>query len=121
MAATAVARASWAVSERYGHGMNADRGQDLRAPAGDFEKIVAQLLAGVPRQGRALVAIDGVGASGKSTFAAHLAHRIDTRPVTVLHVDDLFNPTVVRHARGRQSAEVHRPRMIRARAASPAP
>jgi uridine kinase len=75
------------------------------APAGDFEKIVARLLTGVPRRGRALVAIDGVGASGKSTFAAHLTHRIGTRPVTVLHVDDFFNPAVIRHARGRQSAE----------------
>ncbi|HEY8717960.1 hypothetical protein [Pengzhenrongella sp.] len=75
------------------------------APAGDCEEIVARLLAGVPRQGRTLVAIDGVETSGKSTLSAHLANRIETRPVTVLHVDDFLNPAVIRHDRGRQSAD----------------
>lgn len=51
------------------------------------------------------MAIDGVGASGKSTFAANLARQVDARHVVVLHVDDFFNPSVVRHARGRLSPE----------------
>ncbi|HEY8718949.1 uridine kinase [Pengzhenrongella sp.] len=79
--------------------MNADRGHSTPAPAGGFEEIVAQLLAGVPRQGRTLVAIDGVRASGKSTFAAQRAHRIDTRPLIRLARDDFFNPAAIRHAR----------------------
>ncbi|WP_421735297.1 uridine kinase [Cellulomonas sp.] len=54
---------------------------------------------------RALCAIDGVGGSGKTTFAARLAQRIDSRPVVVLHADDFFHPSAVRHARGRYSPE----------------
>ncbi|SOC50380.1 uridine kinase [Blastococcus aggregatus] len=72
---------------------------------GDFPAIVDGVLAAAPADRRALVAIDGVGGSGKTTFAAELARRITTRPVLVLHVDDFFNPAEVRHARGRHSAE----------------
>ena len=71
----------------------------------DFDLIVEQVLAGVPTGRRALVGIDGVGASGKSRFADLLARRVDARPVLVLHLDDFFNPLEVRHARGRHSAE----------------
>ncbi|WP_051516102.1 hypothetical protein [Candidatus Blastococcus massiliensis] len=71
---------------------------------GDFQTIVDGVLAAAPHR-RALVAIDGVGGSGKSTFAEDLARRIRTRPVLVLHVDDFFNPSEVRHARGRHSSE----------------
>ncbi len=63
------------------------------------------MLAAAPPGRRALVGIDGVGASGKSTFAEELARRIGTRPVLVLHLDDFFNPSDVRHARGRHSPE----------------
>src|SRR5471030_1843176 len=67
--------------------------------------IVARTLRAVAPQRRALVAIDGVGASGKSTFATRLAQAVDTRPVVVLHVDDFFNPSRIRHAKGRYSPE----------------
>ena len=72
---------------------------------GDFDAIVGRVLAGVPRQSRAVVAIDGVGGSGKSIFAERLARRGDGRPVIVLHVDDFFNPSAIRRARGRHSPE----------------
>lgn len=71
----------------------------------DFQAIVDAVLAAAPADRRALVAIDGVGASGKSTFAEELARRVHSRPVLVLHVDDFFNPSEVRHARGRHSSE----------------
>lgn len=70
-----------------------------------LDAVVDRLLAAVPSEGRALVAIDGVGASGKTTFTARLARRIRTRPVVVLHADDYFHPSAIRHARGRHSAE----------------
>ncbi len=68
---------------------------------GDFDVIVGRVLAGVARQSRALVAIDGVGGSGKSTFAGKLAQRIDERPVVVLHVDSprISDAAAVRAAR----------------------
>jgi uridine kinase len=52
-----------------------------------------------------LVAVDGVGASGKTTFAAALAKSITSRPVVVVHVDDFFYPAEIRHRMGRQSPE----------------
>ena len=52
-----------------------------------------------------VVAVDGIGASGKSTFAAGLAERAQPRQVVLLHADDFFNPAHVRHARGRLSPE----------------
>ena len=70
-----------------------------------LDAIVAALLAAVPGEGRVLVAVDGVGASGKTTFAARLAEQVRARPVIVLHADDFFRPSALRHARGRQSAE----------------
>jgi uridine kinase len=70
-----------------------------------MDAIVAALLGAVPGEGRVLVAVDGVGASGKTTFAARLADRLRPRPVIVLHVDDFFRPSADRHARGRHSAE----------------
>jgi uridine kinase len=66
---------------------------------------VARIISAVAPQRRALVAIDGVGASGKTTFAARLAEAVDARPVVVLHVDDFFNPSRIRHAKGRYSSE----------------
>jgi uridine kinase len=72
---------------------------------GDFQAIVDGVLAAAPARRRSLVAIDGVGGSGKSTFADEVARRIRARPVLVLHADDFFNPSEVRHARGRHSSE----------------
>lgn len=70
-----------------------------------MDAVVARLLAAVPDDRRVLVAIDGVGASGKTTFAARLADRLRPRPVVVVHVDEFFHPPQVRHARGRRSPE----------------
>jgi uridine kinase len=72
---------------------------------GDFPAIVSGLLAAVPADRRALVAIDGVGGSGKTTFADALAAAVGPRPVIVLHADDFFQPAEIRHARGRHSPE----------------
>jgi len=72
---------------------------------GDFPTILERVLAAAPAHRRALVAIDGVGGSGKSTFADSLAAHIFSRPVLVLRADDFFNPSEVRHARGRHSSE----------------
>lgn len=72
---------------------------------GDFRAIADGVLAAAPADRRALVAIDGVGGSGKTTFADELARRITARPVLVLHVDDFFHASEVRHARGRHSSE----------------
>jgi len=68
------------------------------------DAVVDGLLAALPEH-RVLVAIDGPGASGKTTFAARLAQRTRPRPVIVLHADDFFQPAPVRHARGRRSPE----------------
>ncbi len=66
--------------------------------------VVARVLE-VTGRGRIVVAVDGVGASGKTTFAARLAELARPRPVVVLHADDFFHPAQVRHARGRHSPE----------------
>ncbi|MFS0698869.1 uridine kinase [Cellulomonas sp. 179-A 4D5 NHS] len=70
-----------------------------------LDEVVRRLRAAVPDRGRALVAVDGIGGSGKSTFAAALAQRVDDRPVLVLHADDFLHPSATRHARGRLSPE----------------
>ena len=69
------------------------------------DEVVRRLGAAVPGRGRALVAVDGIGGSGKSTFAAALARRVVDRPVLVLHADDFLHPSATRHARGRLSPE----------------
>lgn len=67
---------------------------------------IAQLIHdSVPSERRALVAIDGVDGSGKSTFARALARLVENRPVVIIHVDDFLNPASIRHRRGRASPE----------------
>ncbi|MBO0899178.1 uridine kinase [Cellulomonas sp. zg-ZUI222] len=73
--------------------------------AGDLDLVVARMLDALPRGRRALVAVDGIGAAGKTTLTARLAARVPDRPVVVLHADDFFHPSAVRHARGRMSPE----------------
>jgi uridine kinase len=73
--------------------------------SGDLDEVVDRLTRGAPRGKQARVAVDGVGASGKTRFASALAERTAGRPVVVLHADDFFNPPSVRHARGRNSPE----------------
>ncbi|QHT55981.1 uridine kinase [Cellulomonas sp. H30R-01] len=67
--------------------------------------MLGRLLAEAPADRRAVVAVDGPGASGKSTVTALLAARVTGRPVIVLHADDFLHPPHVRHARGRHSPE----------------
>lgn len=86
-------------------GQDEPAGADGSAGGGGLDAVVAHLRAAVPVHRRALVAVDGVGASGKSTVTAELARRLGGRPVVVLHADDFFHPSSVRHARGRLSPE----------------
>lgn len=69
----------------------------------DVFREIAARVAGCAELDRVLIAIDGVDGSGKTTFAAELANRIDSRPVVVLHADDFLNPSEMRHVRGRRS------------------
>lgn len=71
----------------------------------EIERIADLVTEHVPSQHRVLVGIDGVDASGNSTFAAALARSISSRPVVVVHLDDFLNPSSVRHRRGRHSPE----------------
>ena len=72
---------------------------------GDFDAIVGAMLDRTAAGSRVLIGIDGIGASGKSTFAAAVARSVPDRPVLLLHLDDFFSPTRIRHRRGRHSAE----------------
>ncbi len=66
-----------------------------------MDVIVKRVLDNVPDQHRALIGIDGVDASGKSTFAAALARGVSGRPVELVHLYDFLNPSTIRHRRGR--------------------
>jgi uridine kinase len=71
---------------------------------------VADVLGGLAtaRHGhRLLVAVDGVDASGKTTFAEWLAEtlRLCGRSAQVIHADDFMHVSSVRHRRGRNSPE----------------
>ena len=70
---------------------------------GVFATIVAR--TPVPPDRAALVAVDGVDGSGKTTFAARLAAAYEDRPVVVVHEDDFLNPRRVRYRLGRDSPE----------------
>jgi uridine kinase len=70
----------------------------------DFGALVeATPSSGVP----ALVAVDGVDASGKTTFAAGLAGAFAERQraVEIVHLDDFLNPRSTRYQLGRTSPE----------------
>lgn len=70
--------------------------------------LAARLAADLPRGRRALVGVDGVDGSGKTTFSAALAPALAAaagRPVLLIHLDDFLNPSAVRHRRGRRSPE----------------
>lgn len=72
---------------------------------GDFVDGLAETILGELPPVRALVAIDGIGASGKTTLLAELARSITARPTVVVHAADFFNSAEVRRARGRYSPE----------------
>ncbi len=57
--------------------------------------------------GPALIAVDGVDGSGKTTFAAGLAAALQDagRPALVVHEDDYLAPRAVRYRLGRHSPE----------------
>jgi uridine kinase len=61
-------------------------------------------VAGLTRDRRQLVAVDGVDGAGKSTFANALAQAVQ-RPTVRASVDDFHNPQAVRYRRGRESPE----------------
>lgn len=64
----------------------------------------ATLVAGLPRDRRVIVAVDGVDGAGKTTFADALAGLVD-RPAVRASADDFLNPSAVRYRRGRESPE----------------
>lgn len=68
---------------------------------------VAGHIARSQRRHRLLVAVDGVDASGKTTFATRLAEalRLHRRSALVIHADDFMHVRSVRHRRGRNSPE----------------
>ena len=53
------------------------------------------------------VAVDGITAAGKTTFADHLADQVRShgRPALRVSMDGFHNPRAVRHRRGRASAD----------------
>ena len=55
----------------------------------------------------AVVAVDGVDGSGKTTFASGLASAIDGtgRPAVIVHEDDFLAPQEIRYRLGRESPE----------------
>lgn len=55
----------------------------------------------------AVIAVDGVDGSGKTTFARHLAREIEVagRPAVVVHEDDFLAPRITRYSLGRESPE----------------
>jgi uridine kinase len=65
---------------------------------------IATAIATLPQRG-ALVAIDGVDGSGKTTFARALHERLSMPASRLVHLDDFVNPPQIRHARGRWSPE----------------
>ncbi len=71
----------------------------------EIDAVTEIVLGGLPAGRRVLIGIDGVDASGKSTFAAALAERVTGRSVVLIHVDDFLNPSRVRHQCGRHSPE----------------
>ena len=74
------------------------------------EKLIAEIareIAAISRPHPVRVAIDGVDAAGKTSFADELAPRLTElgRPVIRASVDGFHNPAEVRHRRGSLSPE----------------
>jgi uridine kinase len=66
--------------------------------------LTARAIAALPRDRRAVVAIDGLDGAGKSTFADALGGLVK-RPVVRASVDDFHNPRAVRYNLGRESPD----------------
>ena len=67
---------------------------------------MADLLVAIPVAHPTRVAVDGITASGKTTFADDVAEAVRARGRTCLHVtmDGFHNPRAVRYRQGRESA-----------------
>ena len=63
----------------------------------DYDQLAETIRAKAKDRGRIFVAVDGPGASGKSTFAQHLAASIPG--ACVVHVDDFYLPSALRSNR----------------------
>ncbi len=68
---------------------------------------LAMMIAALQQPSPVRVAVDGRTASGKTRFADELAARImrENREVIRTSIDGFHNPTAIRYARGRYSAE----------------
>ena len=78
----------------------------------DYDQLAETIRAKAKGRGRIFVAIDGPGASGKSTFAQHLAASIPGS--CVVHVDDFYLPSGLRSERvGRVGPLFDLPRLAR--------
>lgn len=83
------------------------RGHDA-VVAPSFDRRCQELARDVTALRRpAIVAVDGVDGSGKTTFASRLASAIDSagRPAVIVHEDDFLAPREVRYLLGRESPE----------------
>jgi len=93
--------------DRPTSGTAADLGSQARAaPYSSGMLDLAALASTTPVLDRpALVAVDGVDGSGKTTFAEHLsaAYTDHGRAVHVVHLDDFLNPRAIRHRQGKDS------------------
>lgn len=77
-------------------------------PATPRRRVIEQLrdaIVGMRRAHTVRVAIDGVGAAGKTVLADELAHAVrrSRKPVIRAGIDGFHNPRRVRHARGPES------------------
>lgn len=74
--------------------------------ASALDRVVDAIIAAPAGGSRTMVAVDGIGASGKTTLSQLLADRLGTStPVVVVHGDAFFTDVSVRRARGRYSPE----------------
>lgn len=69
--------------------------------------MLAERIAELEGEGLTMVAIDGVDAAGKTTFADALASHLEQQGKIVVRtgIDAFHNPRAVRYARGKDSAE----------------
>lgn len=63
----------------------------------DYNQLAETIRGKAKDRGRIFVAVDGPGASGKSTFAQHLAASLPD--ACVVHVDDFYLPSGLRSER----------------------
>lgn len=63
----------------------------------EYDQLAATIRARAKDCGRIFVAVDGPGASGKSTFAQHLAASI--QGACIVHIDDFYLPSGLRSER----------------------